>query len=79
MYLPVPDDEAKWIFRAGGVLLAALSTFPTAKYLQRTDRVSALRMWNEDYERLWNEGSLDGPVGKQLNRRVDEFINRIGK
>jgi hypothetical protein len=68
MLFAIPQEEIRMTLRIGGGLVAALGAFPSTKYLQRRDRVFALRMISSEYDRLQVSGLLTSPARQQLDR-----------
>ena len=77
--LPLSQDEIKTAMRIGGALVAALGAFPSAKYLQRKDKKSALEMISKRYEQLRGREYFHSPARSDLDKMVVVLIKGMLK
>jgi hypothetical protein len=75
LIISVPEEFLRLALHLGGILIGAIATFPSTKYLQRRNRGFGLRMIASEYGRLARAGELASPARKQL----DQLVTRVLK
>jgi hypothetical protein len=76
---PLSQDEIIIAMRIGGALITALGAFPSAKYLQRKDKKSALEMISKRYEQLRGREYFHSPARSDLDKMVVVLIKGMLK